>query len=123
MSTPDEAHLLLLQAIERIEAALILVDDTSYQTSAFLIERALDQMRADAWPDAIDDGLPRIEGRGDTPRATSGSVRLAPIQMQREHAAFHSVVRDEPIARLAPQKRDARCYRATFVCFLQILGG
>jgi hypothetical protein len=32
-----------------------LVDDTSYPTSAFLIERALDKMRADAWPDAIDD--------------------------------------------------------------------
>jgi hypothetical protein len=44
-----------LQAIERIETALKLVDNTSYPTSAFLIERALDQMRADAWPGAIDD--------------------------------------------------------------------
>ena len=55
MAAPDGTHASLLQAIERIEAALILVDDTSYPTSAFLIERALDQMRADAWPDAIDD--------------------------------------------------------------------
>jgi hypothetical protein len=55
MATLDETHASLLQAIERIEAALILVDDTSYPTSAFLIERALDQMRADAWPNAIDD--------------------------------------------------------------------
>jgi hypothetical protein len=55
MTTPDETHISLLQAIERIEAALKLVDDASYPTSAFLIERALDQMRADAWPDAIDD--------------------------------------------------------------------
>jgi hypothetical protein len=27
----------------------------AYATSAFLIERALDQMRADAWPDVIED--------------------------------------------------------------------
>jgi hypothetical protein len=55
MAIPDDAQASLLQAIERIEVALKLVDDTSYPTSAFLIERALDQMRADAWPDAIDD--------------------------------------------------------------------
>jgi hypothetical protein len=48
-------HGSLMQAIERIETALTLVDDASYPTSAYLIERALDQMRADAWPQAIDD--------------------------------------------------------------------
>jgi hypothetical protein len=55
MAEPDDANASLLQAIERIETALVLVDATSYPTSAFLIERALDQMRADAWPDAIDE--------------------------------------------------------------------
>ena len=55
MSAPDDTQASLLQAIERIEVALKLVDDTTYPTSAFLIERALDQMRADAWPDAIED--------------------------------------------------------------------
>ena len=55
MTAPHETHACLLQAIERIETALKLVDNTSYPTSAFLIERALDQMRADAWPGAIDD--------------------------------------------------------------------
>ena len=55
MASLDDAHASLLEAIERIEAALKLVDDASYPTSAYLIERALDQMRADAWPDAIDD--------------------------------------------------------------------
>jgi hypothetical protein len=55
MPTPDDTYASLLQAIERIEVALRLVDDVSYPTSVFLIERALDQMRADAWPDAIDD--------------------------------------------------------------------
>jgi hypothetical protein len=52
---PDDAHASLIQAIERIEIALKLVDDTTYPTSAYLIERALDQMRADAWPEAIKD--------------------------------------------------------------------
>ncbi len=55
MAKADETYTSLLQAIERIETALTLVDDTSYPTSVYLIERALDQMRADAWPDAIDD--------------------------------------------------------------------
>ena len=58
MTTADEAQASLLQAIERIETALALVDDTAYPTSAYLIERALDQMRADAWPGAIDDAPP-----------------------------------------------------------------
>jgi hypothetical protein len=58
MISTNEIHISLLQAIERIEAALLLVDDTAYPTSVYLIERALDQMRADAWPDAIDDALP-----------------------------------------------------------------
>jgi len=55
MALPDDSHASLLQAIERIETAQKLVDESSYPTSAYLIERALDQMRADAWPDAIDD--------------------------------------------------------------------
>jgi hypothetical protein len=37
------------------EAALKITEKTGDETSGFLIERALDQMRADAWPDAIDD--------------------------------------------------------------------
>jgi hypothetical protein len=55
MATPEDIHGSLIHAIERVEAARQLIDDTSYPTSAYLIERALDQMRADAWPDAIDD--------------------------------------------------------------------
>jgi hypothetical protein len=43
--------------------------------------------------------------------------------MQPEHAAFHSVVFDEPIAHIAPQKKHPRCHRATPVRFLQILVG
>jgi len=55
MATPEDVHGSLMQAIARIETALQLVDNTAYPTSAYLIERALDQMRADAWPDAMDD--------------------------------------------------------------------
>jgi hypothetical protein len=55
----DDTHASLMQAIDRIEAALTLVDDAAYPTSAYLIERALDQMRADAWPQEIE-GAPEI---------------------------------------------------------------
>jgi hypothetical protein len=58
MANTGDTSASLLQAIERIETALKLVDADSYPTSAFLIERALDQMRADAWPHAIDDAPP-----------------------------------------------------------------
>jgi hypothetical protein len=61
MAAPDDTHACLLQAIERIEATRALVDDASYPTSAYLIEGALDQMRADAWPGAIDDA-PETQG-------------------------------------------------------------
>jgi hypothetical protein len=55
MATPDEIPALRQKAIEYIEAALKITEETGDETSGFLIERALDQMRADAWPDAIDD--------------------------------------------------------------------
>jgi hypothetical protein len=58
MAVTGEAHKSLLQAIERIQIALWLVDEEAYPSSAFLIERALDQMRADAWPDAIQGAPP-----------------------------------------------------------------
>lgn len=51
----DESYTLLLRAIERVESALKLVDHTKYPSSALLIDRALSQMHADAWPDAIDE--------------------------------------------------------------------
>lgn len=50
MVVHDDCHASLLQAVERIEMALTLVDGDAYPASAFLIERALDQLRADAWP-------------------------------------------------------------------------
>jgi hypothetical protein len=58
MAVESEVHKSLMQAIERIQIALWLVDEEAYPSSAFLIERALDQMRADAWPHAIEDAPP-----------------------------------------------------------------
>lgn len=55
MAEPEETTALRLKAIEHLEAALAITAETGDETSQFLIERALDQMRADAWPDAIDE--------------------------------------------------------------------
>jgi hypothetical protein len=37
-----------------MKTALEITEETDDETSGFLIERVLDQMRADAWPGAID---------------------------------------------------------------------
>jgi hypothetical protein len=52
--TPEEIPALRQRAIELLETALKITEETGDETSGFLIERALDQVRADAWPDAID---------------------------------------------------------------------
>jgi len=55
MITPEEIPILRQEAIEYMEAALKITEETGDEPSGFLIERALDQLRAEAWPDAIDD--------------------------------------------------------------------
>lgn len=55
MAEPEEIPALRQKAIELLETALKITEETGDQTSGFLIERALDQLRADAWPDVIDD--------------------------------------------------------------------
>jgi hypothetical protein len=42
------------KAIEHLEAALAITDAISDEISGYLIERALDQMRADTWPGNLD---------------------------------------------------------------------
>jgi len=54
MTALDEVPALRQKAIELLETALKFTEETGDETSGFLIERALDQLRADAWPDAID---------------------------------------------------------------------
>jgi hypothetical protein len=55
MAAPEEVPALRQKAIDLMETALKITEETGDETSTYLIERALDQMRADAWPDAIDD--------------------------------------------------------------------
>ena len=55
MITPEEIPALRQKAIELLETAQKITEEIGDETSDFLIERALDQMRADAWTDAIDD--------------------------------------------------------------------
>lgn len=53
MERSEDVQAALVQAIERIQIAMWLVDEQAYPTSAYLIGRALDQMRADVGPNAI----------------------------------------------------------------------
>jgi hypothetical protein len=52
--TPEEVRVLRVKAIEHLEAALAITDRIGDQVSGFLIERSLDQMRADTWPGSLD---------------------------------------------------------------------
>jgi len=53
MATPDEIYELRKTAIGHLEAALRITETVGDEASGFLIERALDQMRADTWPDRM----------------------------------------------------------------------
>jgi hypothetical protein len=53
MERSEDVQAALVQAIERIQIAMWLVDEQAYPTSAYLIGCALDQMRSDVGPDAI----------------------------------------------------------------------
>ncbi|HUZ33336.1 MAG TPA: hypothetical protein VMV19_14715 [Xanthobacteraceae bacterium] len=55
MTAPHEISALRQKAIELLETAATITEETGDETSGYLIERALDQLRADAWPDAIGD--------------------------------------------------------------------
>lgn len=55
MSSADKMLALRERAIKYLEYALTLTEATGDEHSGYQIERALDQMRADTWPDAIDD--------------------------------------------------------------------
>jgi hypothetical protein len=55
MPLSDKTHALRERAIKHLEYALTLTEVTGDEHTSYQIERALDQMRADTWPDAIDD--------------------------------------------------------------------
>jgi len=54
MKTPDEISRLRSQMLEHLEAALALADETGDGTAGYLIESALDVVRADLWPGNLD---------------------------------------------------------------------
>jgi hypothetical protein len=51
---PDRLIAMRNKAIEHLEAALAITDEIKDGVSGYLIERVLDQMRADAWPGNLD---------------------------------------------------------------------
>jgi hypothetical protein len=54
MRTPEEIAQLRSKMIEHMEAALALADETGDSTAGYMIETALDAVRADMWPGNLD---------------------------------------------------------------------
>ena len=50
MKSPEEIARLRSKAIEHLEAALALTDETGDATASYYIETALDTIRAELWP-------------------------------------------------------------------------
>lgn len=57
--SPDEIARLRSKMVEHLEAALALADETSDGTVGYLIESALDIIRAESWPGNLDLPPPR----------------------------------------------------------------
>jgi DNA-binding ferritin-like protein len=60
MHKPDKIKELRAKMIEHLESAIALADETQDSTTSYLLERALDQARADQWP--------QMDARCDTKR-------------------------------------------------------
>ena len=54
MIDPAKIKVLRDKALEHLEAALAITDEIQDTVTGFLIERALDQLRADTWPGNLD---------------------------------------------------------------------
>jgi hypothetical protein len=59
MKSPEEKARLRAKMIEHLEAALALADETGDGTTGYLIESALDAIRAESWPGNLDLPPPR----------------------------------------------------------------
>jgi hypothetical protein len=59
VKTPDEIAALRMKMIEHLEAALALADETQDGMAGYMIERALDEMRATVLPGNLDVPPPR----------------------------------------------------------------
>lgn len=60
MHSPDKVKELRAKMIEHLESAIALADETQDSTTSYLLERAVDQARADQWP--------KMDPRFDTER-------------------------------------------------------
>ena len=54
MRTPEETAALRAKMMEHLEAALAIADETDDGTVGYIIETALDTLRADMWPGNLD---------------------------------------------------------------------
>ena len=54
MIEPDRVKAMRETAMQHLEAALAITDEIKDSTTGFIIERALDQLRADSWPGNLD---------------------------------------------------------------------
>jgi hypothetical protein len=54
MRTPEEIVRMRAEMIEHLQAALALSDETGDRTAGYLIETALDTVRADMWSGNLD---------------------------------------------------------------------
>jgi len=54
MAKSPDVKVLRQKALEHLEAALAITEETADSLTAYLIERALDQLRADSWPGNLD---------------------------------------------------------------------
>jgi uncharacterized phage-like protein YoqJ len=61
MRSPEEITKLRNKMIEHLEAALAIADETQDGTPGYLIEQALDAIRASMWPGNLDLPPPRTK--------------------------------------------------------------
>jgi hypothetical protein len=54
MKPPEEIDRFRTKMIEHLEAALALADETGDGTAGYMIEAALDTIRAEMWPENLD---------------------------------------------------------------------
>jgi len=54
MPNPEEIAAMRVKMVEHLEAALALADETKDGVAGYMIERALDELRASMWPGNLD---------------------------------------------------------------------
>ena len=63
MIGPERSRELRNKLLEHLEAALAICDELNDGLAGYLVERALDQVRADTWPGNLDLPPPKVPPR------------------------------------------------------------